>query len=334
MAAWLLCAALLGAAVFFGTRSGTVITQVNEIAVMPVVSRVPKTATLLFAGDIMLSRSVGDLLAAKGDWRWPFRSIASVTAGADLAFANLETTVSTRGITAGCVYCFRADPRVVAGLTYAGFDVLSVANNHIWDYGAVAFTDTLANLASAGISAVGGGENGHAARAPIIRTVGTARVALLGYTNLLPASACAGEHKPGANCFDATTMAADIAGVRKQADIVVVSFHAGEEYHPEASDWQRRTYRAAVDAGADLVIGHHPHVPEPLERYGNGWIVYSLGNFIFDQNFSEETMRGLMLSVTLKGAAIDAVQELPIAISRQYQPSLSPAGAGTAGALR
>jgi poly-gamma-glutamate synthesis protein (capsule biosynthesis protein) len=241
-----------------------------------------------------------------------------------LAFANLETTVSGRGVQGGCGYCFRADPRAIAGLAFAGFDVLSVANNHIWDFGPVAFTDTLTHVASAGIAAVGGGADLARARAPVVRTAGGSRVAFLAYTNLLPASAGAGQAKPGANLYDERSFAEDIAVARGMADIVVVSFHAGEEYQTAPNDWQTRVYRAAVDAGADLVIGHHPHVVQPVERYRNGWIAYSLGNFVFDQNFSAATMSGLMIEATVQGERVLSVREIPVRISRQYRPSLAP----------
>lgn len=277
---------------------------------------------MLFVGDIMLSRAVGDAIAASGDWAWPFERIASVTAGADLAFANLETTISRRGATHGCGFCFRSDPRVVAGLTLAGFDVLSVANNHIGDYGPDAFVDTLAVLASESIAPVGGGVDLTVARTPVVRLVGDTRVAFLAYTNLLPQSSCATDTQPGALCYDAQGMAQDIAAARVVADVVVVSFHTGTEYEHQPNTTQQHIYQEAIDDGADLVVGTHPHVVQPLVRYGRGWIAYSLGNFVFDQNFSYDTTHAMALDVTVQGSHIVSVASESIEISHQYQPTL------------
>ncbi|MCC6934617.1 MAG: CapA family protein [Candidatus Yanofskybacteria bacterium] len=284
-------------------------------------ARAASEATLLFTGDIMLSRSVGAKMAALDDWQWPFTAIASTTRSADLAFGNLETTISKRGSANGCGYCFRADPRVVEGLSWAGFDVLSVANNHIGDYGPDAFVDTLQYLAASDISVAGGGRDLSEARAPIVRTVGNTRVAYLAYTNLLPASVCATDTKAGANCFDNERMRADIARAREAADVVAVSFHTGTEYEPQHNAFQERVYRAAIDAGANLVVGHHPHVVQDMEQYRAGWIIYSLGNFVFDQTFSEATVRGSMLEATVRDGAIRSVELVPVMLSRDYRVS-------------
>lgn len=279
--------------------------------------------TLLFVGDIMLSRSVGELMVSTKDWIWPFRMVASVTRQFDVAFANLETTISARGVKSGCGFCFRSDPRVVQGLVHAGFDVLSVANNHIWDYGPQAFMDTFDAVVSAGMDPVGGGHTEIEARAGIVRTVRGTRVGYLAYTDILPGSAAVGPTKPGVNIWEMDRMLEDIRAMRSRADVMVMSFHGGDEYHPEHNAKQEEIYHAAIDAGADLVIGSHPHVVQELEHYKDGWIAYSLGNFIFDQNFSPETMRGMALTVQVLGGRVTMVNPLVVSISRQYQPSLS-----------
>ncbi len=279
-------------------RRVAVVTNPTPVAT-PVPS--PRFAYLVFVGDIMLSRSVGAAMLARNDWRWPFERIASVTAAADLAFGNLETPVSVRGSPQGCGYCFRTDPRAVAGLTYAGFDVLSVANNHAHDYGQAAYADTLTILASAGIDPVG-------AAGSVMKTVDDTRIAFLAYTYPL----------------DQARIIADIAAVRHVADIVVASFHDGIEYEPVHDAEQERVYRAAVDAGADLVIGSHPHVVQDSERYGRGFIAYSLGNFVFDQTFSSATMHGMLLDVTLDGGRIAGIASRSVFISDEYQPVLQP----------
>ena len=277
---------------------------------------------MLFVGDIMLSRSVGDIMVVKNDYRWPFEKIAGFLKSADLTFANLETPISNRGTNVGSIYSFRSNPKSIQGLTYAGFDVISIANNHAWDYGPDAFRDTMDNLASAGISYIGGGHTEAEAHAGVIKKVGDTNVGFLGYTNLLPKSLSAVGDKAGLAILDEPRMVQDIKLMKSRASIVVVSFHWGEEYHAVHNALQERIAHEAIDAGADLIIGHHPHVPEDIEQYKGKYIVYSLGNFIFDQNWSAETMKGLSVRVWLKNNAIDRIEQIPINISRQYQASL------------
>jgi poly-gamma-glutamate capsule biosynthesis protein CapA/YwtB (metallophosphatase superfamily) len=187
-----------------------------------------------------------------------------------------------------------------------------VANNHAWDYGSDAFTDTVQRLSARGISAVGAG------REPVIRDVRGTHIAFLAYTDLLPASAC---HE--VNCYDAKRMTDDIEHAQQTADVVVVSFHTGEEY-VSVSEHQRVMYHAAIDAGADMVVGHHPHVVQELEQYRDRWIAYSLGNFVFDQTFSSETLTGMLLDVSLSGGRILSVIPRTVRISSHYQPALLP----------
>jgi poly-gamma-glutamate synthesis protein (capsule biosynthesis protein) len=288
------------------------------------------TVRLLFAGDTMLSRSVGDMMARRNDWTWPFTAIASVTRGADLMFLNLESVLSDRGEPHGCGYCFRADPRAIAGLAFAGVDIVSVANNHAWDYGRAALEHSLALLASGSIDAVGAGQTASASREPVIRSVGRTRIAYLASTDILPVSAQATDKLAGVNLYEPSRMAADIARARTRADVVVVSFHTGVEYEPLRSELQQRIYRAAIDAGADLVVGHHPHVVQDWERYRGGWIFYSLGNFVFDQSWSPQTQRGALLSVTVEDGRIADASLIPVDISGQYRVSVVPETAITA----
>ncbi len=276
----------------------------------------PQEIKMLFVGDIMLSRNIGKIAAKKKDYRYHFLKIASTTEAADLAFANLENPVSTRGILSGSIYSFRADPKTLEGLKYAGFDVVSIANNHIWDYGKQAFKDTLTNLAESGITAIGGGENYEDAHTPKVVTVGQTRVAFLAYTNLISS--------PAISRFNDDILRTDIAKAKKLADVVIVSFHWGDEYHTKYNKEQERVGKLVIDAGANLVVGHHPHVVQEVEEYKGGYILYSLGNFIFDQNFSEDTGRGLLVEVTLLGNKITSVAKKQVAFSGNYQPYILP----------
>lgn len=282
--------------------------------------KVSREATLLFVGDIMLSRAVGAIMEKSGNWKYPFLGTAEFLGSADVTFGNLEGPISSYGTNMGSIYSFRADPRVVEGLVYAGFDVLSVANNHIWDYGRVAFVDTIHILESAGVSPIGGGKNYVEAHAPVIKVVKDTKIAYLAYTNLIPSVLGSKEAVPAIATFDLEAAVLDVVSAKNVADIVVVSIHWGDEYKSAANDHQKSIGHALIEAGADLIVGHHPHVVEEIEKYKNGFIAYSLGNFVFDQNFSEETMSGIILRATIKDKKVESVQEIKVKINETFQP--------------
>ncbi len=282
---------------------------------------VSKRATLLFVGDIMLSRAVGRKIEEVGDYRYPFLKSADILSGADLTFGNLESAISDRGRNQGSIYSFRANPRVVEGLVYAGFDVLSLANNHIWDWGSFALLDTVSLLKAAGITPVGAGENYEEANEPAIVEANGIRIAALSYTDLLPESLEAGSTTPGISDFDLESVKANASALKAQGYLVIVMLHWGEEYEAVSNDLQKATAQELIDNGVDLVVGHHPHVVQELEQYRDGWIAYSLGNFIFDQTFSEETMRGAALLVEVDEAGVVEAKMVPVDISSELQPS-------------
>ena len=279
--------------------------------------------TLLFVGDIMLSRQIGILMKKYSDWSYPFQEIALTTQSADIAFANLEGPIAAGGANQGSMYSFRDDPGAIEGLTYAGFDVLSIANNHIWDYGPEAFQETIDNLRRAGISPVGGGMNFSEAYEAVIKNIRGTRIAFLGYSKLVPPSRTQPDSVPASAYPDIATMTSDIQTARQESDVVVVSFHWGNEYEIAHDADQEMLAHAAIDAGAALIIGHHPHVVEDTESYHGGFIAYSLGNFVFDQNFSADTKNGLVIRVTIRDRSISDIEELPIYFTATYQPFLA-----------
>lgn len=277
-------------------------------------------ANLLFVGDIMLSRNIGKLMVKHNDWSFPFALIKDTLRGADLTFANFENPVSTGGVLSGSIYSFRVDPRALEGVTDAGIDVVSFANNHVWDYGKVAFNDSLVLLNEKGISPVGAGATFADAHAPVIKEVNGVKIAFLAYTRLLPYFLGEADAEPAVAYPEPEQIGRDIIEAKKGADIVVVSFHWGDEYQIHHNAEQETLAHDAIDAGADLVIGHHPHVVQEVEKYNGKYIAYSLGNFIFDQNFSEDTHRGLMLKVHITDKQIASVEEIPVKFTKEYQP--------------
>lgn len=313
--------AVLAGAVFVVSRSPKLIEIVNIIPTT-IPSPESRDAKLVFVGDIMLSRQVGMRMVKFDDYLFPFRKIADYLTSADITFGNLESPISSRGIKVGSIYSFRADPKVIAGLQFAGFDVLSFANNHIWDYSKEAFLDTLDHLAFANIGVVGAGTNFKKAHSPWVKEIKGVKFAYLAYTDLVSEKLSAGENTPGVSYLNETQMVADIKAAKQINDFVVVSMHEGDEYQTKHNAKQERIYKEAINAGASFVIGHHPHVVQEVEEYNGGWIAYSLGNFVFDQYFSEETMSGLVLEVNIKDGIIVKVRSLKTLISNDFQTSI------------
>ena len=279
--------------------------------------------TLLFVGDIMLSRGVGRRMVAENDFTYPFQLIHETLAAADLTFANLECPVSDQGKEKGHRYSFRADPKALEGLLAAGIDVVSVANNHMYDWGPEALVDTVRRLREAGIRPVGAGANDLEAHYPQLVQVGDLRLAFLTYVEIEPRYATAAPGKPGVAWLDPERVLADIRFARPLADLVIVSPHWGVEYAPKPNRVQVDFAHRIIDAGADLLVGTHPHVVQPVEEYDGRWIAYSLGNFVFDQK-APGTNRGLMLKVRVAGKKIVEVAQIPISISTECQAALAP----------
>lgn len=275
--------------------------------------------SLIFVGDIMLSRHIGKVMKEKDDWIFPFREIAEELQSADILFGNLEGMISDKGEDGGGIYSFRADPRAIEGLTFAGFDVLSVANNHSFDWGGEAILDSIERLNQAGIHTVGGGKNIEEAWAPVILEKNGTVFAFFAFSEFF-GGLKVGRAEIAEIDIERIKRAISNAKNERGADIVILSVHWGEEYKTVSNDFQRDIARRAILAGANIVVGHHPHVIQEIEEYEGGLIVYSLGNFIFDQNFSEDTRKGLMLKVLFNGGEIIEVLPIEIRFNSFFQP--------------
>jgi len=287
-----------------------------------------KEVTIILVGDIMLNRGVKYMIDeyGDGDYKFPFLKIADYLKTADTIFGNLESPISDKGTRIGSIYSFRAEPEVIEGLTFAGFDLMSLANNHAFDYGRTALEDCLNKLSNTGINYVGAGFSENEAYSPILKEIKDTKIAFLAYTNLGPETWQASGENSGIawiseNYFE--KIKEDIKSAKEKSDILIVSLHAGEEYQKEPTQLQVDFAKMAIDSGADLVVGHHPHVIQPIEKYEEGYIVYSLGNFVFDQSFSEETMKGLSLEVIIENNKIRKVVPVNIQINNFFQPELA-----------
>ncbi len=317
------------------------------------------TWTLFAGGDIMLDRGVYETLRVKGKgadfpfdggtaditgrtccsafgWKVPttrrtgnagaFRELIK---GADIAIANFENPApdNPRWHTKGTV--FSADPTLMDGLANAGIDYVSLANNHIRDAGGQGLLQTIENIEQRGIKVSGAGKDLAAARRPAIMEAGGVKVAILAY------DAIAGKYhatatRIGSAPLQARLVKADVAAARKAgADIVIVFPHWGTEYDPTPFASQQKLARMIIDAGADMVIGNHAHWAAAMEVYQGKPIWYALGNFVFDQTWSEPTMEGITLELTFQGKELAQVRIRPHIILDKAQPNfLDPAGAG------
>jgi poly-gamma-glutamate synthesis protein (capsule biosynthesis protein) len=289
-----------------------------------------KIVNVVLVGDIMLSRAVGNKMQKTNDYKFPFLEIADVLKPADIIFGNLEGPISSRGKNQGSQYSFRADPKTAEGLVFAGFNILSLANNHIWDYGKDALVDTLSILKSNDISPIGAGLNSEEANSLTIKEVKGVKIGFLAFTNLYLKSFEAGKSYPGISSFDVNRVSKKISETKKSgtADFVIVSMHWGDEYQKEPSEGQIKIARQLVDAGADLIVGHHPHIVQKIESYKNAVIFYSLGNFIFDQNFSDETTSGYVIKVKIKDKKILNWEALETKINFDFQAEISQSSSG------
>jgi poly-gamma-glutamate capsule biosynthesis protein CapA/YwtB (metallophosphatase superfamily) len=233
------------------------------------------------AGDVMLGGRWEKQVARDGYFH-PFERIAPELKKGDITLINLEAPLTSRGSEfTDKKYRFRVNPKAAAALKKAGITTVTLANNHSMDYGATGLQDTLQQLDKAGIGHVGAGENLAAARKPVIYDIRGTKVALLGYSLTLPQEFWAGEKRAGTAPLLEKLVKEDIAQARKQASIVVVTAHWGEEGTTRLREYQPRLARMMIDAGADAVIGHHPHILQGVEKYKRGIIFYSLGNFAF-----------------------------------------------------
>lgn len=245
------------------------------------------------------------------DYRYPFAGVLDVLSKDDLTIANLETTLSTREPASADRYVFRGEPAYAQILVEGSVELVNVANNHSHDLGVPGFDETLRTLAAYKIGASG---FGHVDR----RTVKGIEVVNLGFTGGDPASVLEG-------------MGRDVRRHKRPDTLVIVSFHWGGEGFTEVNGDQRRLGRAAVDAGADLVLGHHPHVLQGIEDYRGKQIVYSLGNFVFGGHSNPDDKDSIIYQATFAKRDGQVVptgsRALPVRISsvtsrNDFQPVL------------
>ncbi|MFZ2541798.1 MAG: CapA family protein [Gallionella sp.] len=274
-------------------------------------------------GDIMLDGTARSVLTELG-YDYPFVQMRQYFSGAQIIFGNLEGPLTNRGTPdQDKKFVFHSPPaKVSAALKSAGFNVLSLANNHTLDYGVGGLAQTIETLDAVDIQHPGAGANLMAARQPVMFRINGQQVAILAYSMTLPENFFAGESKAGTAFGHEEHVREDVMAVRKQADIVLVSFHWGQEGETTLRDYQTRLGHLAIDSGASVVIGHHPHILQGIEHYKDGIILYSLGNFTFG-SYSMLSARSAVAQLHFRNSRLKRLKLFPINVNNfevQFQP--------------
>ena len=282
--------------------------------------------SLAAVGDIMLDRQLGRALQ-QGNLDFPFAEVAPLLQDADLTLGNVESAVGTLGEPEDKRYPFQAPPETAVALARAGFDVVSLANNHGMDYGPEALLDALDLFRAEGVGTVGAGINAEAAQAAYITTVNGLTIGVLGavhvpveYYGFDTERWTATEESPGLFWADPAIVSQRVRAVADQVDVTILLLHSGYEYVPDPSPPQRAAAQAAIDAGADLVIGHHAHILQGVQFYNGGVIAYGLGNFAFNIDGPPETA---VLQVWIDQNGVRQVQFIPAIVQATGQPRLA-----------
>ena len=264
--------------------------------------------TMIATGDVIPARSVNFQVLKHKDFNWPYLETAHVTRNADITLIDLETPLikNCPATQTGMIFC--GDERNVEGLIYAGVDVASLANNHAGNHGAEAVQKTKNLLNENGILSTG--ING-----PVIKNIRGVKFAFLGYNDIT-------KPQPGVSNTNEEKIKLEIAQAKQQADIVVVSYHWGVEYRNQPDNRQKYLGHLAIDAGADLIIGNHPHWIQPIEIYKDRLITYAHGNFVFDQMWSLKTKEGVIGKYTFYDKKLIDVEFIPVKIIDFGQPNL------------
>lgn len=267
-----------------------------------------ETITLIATGDIIPARSVNYEVLQHKDFKWPYLNTYKVTQDADITFSNLESPqIKNCPITnEGMIFC--GDKRNIVGLKFAGIDVVSLANNHAGNHGEDGVLETVGYLKEVGIEATGTSLSNL-----VIKEVKGVKFAFLGFNDI-------SKNQPGVSNVEEQKIKDQIAKAKQVSDVVIVTFHWGEEYKAQPDKRQKYLGHLTIDSGADLVIGNHPHWLQPVEFYKDKLITYAHGNFVFDQEWSLETKQGVLGKYIFLGKKLVDVEYIPLQIEDYGQP--------------
>lgn len=279
--------------------------------------------SIIAVGDISFSRGVERMIKINGgNMDYPFLNIADYLRNADITLGNLETTITPGREIQNNEMVFRSNPGTEKALKNAGFSLISLANNHTPDFGEKGLKDTINYLKKEDIDYLGAGMNLEEANEPVYIEKKGINFAFIAYndSDVVPESYGATETSFGTNFMDIKRMKQTVEEAKEEADLVIVIMHSGTEYVQHPNDRQIEFAHEAVDAGAEIVIAHHPHVVQTIEKYQGKYILYSLGNFVFDQAWSKETMQSLIAKIYLTKEGVSKITFQPAIIENYCQP--------------
>jgi poly-gamma-glutamate capsule biosynthesis protein CapA/YwtB (metallophosphatase superfamily) len=318
-----LCTALLAAVAVCGCRIEEPAATASETSYVlpsqeaketenaPPAPGTPGRFSVFAAGDIYLGWHLADLIKKHGP-AYPFSRLADEVRRHDVAFANLESAISTGGSPPwNKNFLFRVTPSQAAALKESGLDVLSVANNHSMDFGREAFIDTLRALEEMKIAHVGGGRSASDAAQPATFEKAGTRIVFLAYSAWSSSLTEAAKDKAGIVPLQIEKVVADVKKYKEQDAVVLVSVHWGLQHTEKPGADHVRMARAMIDAGADAVLGHHPHCPQSVEIYKGKPVFYSLGNFVFGR-WNRDMKHNIAAVLRFEGKTLEAVEILPI----------------------
>lgn len=288
------------------------------------VSAAERDVTMFAVGDVMLGRHIAKVMKTSGS-DYPFREMPPALQRADIVFGNLEAVIAADGSAPAFPekpYSFHANNAAARSLRKAGFHLLSLANNHAMDYGAPALFETRRLLREQGIADFGAGKDIHEARRPVVLSRNGIRFGFLGHGVAHSRAVYAKKNRPGIAPIIMEDIQKDIQLLRSQVDVLVVSLHWGMEYEHVPSKRQREEAHQIIEWGADLILGHHPHVMQGIEVYKGKIIAYSLGNFIFDQK-GKGTDRSFILACRFRDKALYSAEVIPLDRFRRYFPKVA-----------
>ncbi len=317
VSAMLLAIMLVISTVFLVTSSASS-TRAGQEGTVPESGTAPGTGSISLAavGDVCFGIDVAPVLASRG-YAYPWSAEKQALSQPDLTIGNLESCLTTRGDANPAQTSFpqRGDPAAATAMHEAGVDLVVLANDHMMDYGEEGLADTLAALDRAGIAHCGAGFTAAQAKAPAIEDISGTKVAFLAFTDVVMSGYGAEENKPGvATATDRSAVEDAVRNARAVSDYVVVYFHWGETNESAPRTSQTDLGHAAIEAGASLVLGSHPHALQGVESYRGGLIAYSLGNFIFNPP-REEGRQSAILQVDLGRGRVYAADISPVYIT-------------------
>ncbi|MDY6933364.1 MAG: CapA family protein [Spirochaetota bacterium] len=272
---------------------------------------VNEDVNILFCGDVMLDWGIKDIIQTEG-YEYPLKELRHLLYKYDYRFCNLECPISEIGEPHPTKkYIFLAEPSALKLLKYGRIDGVSLANNHVNDFGEVALINTMTNLYNNGISFTGAGMDIGSAHLPISVEIRDIRLAIFAYSTIAYPESFSADSSPGVARADIDFIREDIKNYARYNDFIIVSIHWGREYSDFPTRHQIELAHAIIDSGVDVIIGHHPHVYQGIEIYNGKPIVYSLGNFIFG-SINEDIQDNILVGIKLLKSGLYSLSVHPI----------------------